>query len=128
MDSARKSITVKIDHNLSQQHRLSGTYSYEKAAPMVRMSLHGRRAPGYGGYLLRKPQTFTASLTSTLKPTLLNEFRFGLAYNMNRTMTPLNNPATGKIGAGNAGAHSDRRVAEHWTGLPVLVAPGSGIS
>ena len=38
---------------------------------------------GYGGYLDRKPQTFTATLTSTLKPTLLNEFRFGLAYNMN---------------------------------------------
>jgi len=30
MDSTRKSISVKIDHNLSQQHRLSGTYSYEK--------------------------------------------------------------------------------------------------
>ena len=56
----------------------------KKTAPMVRRRLRGRRANGFGGFLDRKPQTFTVALTSTLRPTLLNEFRFGLAYNYNQ--------------------------------------------
>ncbi len=127
MDSARKSITLKIDHNLSAAHRLSGTYSYERSFS------DGEGEPtwppennGYGGAIDRKPQTFTSSLTSTLRPTLLNEFRFGLAYNYNRTIAPIDNPDTGEelkalmqefINTGNWSS---------WESLPVLVAPGAG--
>jgi hypothetical protein len=128
MDSARKSITVKIDHNLNQRHRLSGTYSYEKS------SADGEDEPtwpppnGYGGYVDRQPQTVTATLTSTLKPTLLNEFRFGIAYNMNRTGTPLDNPTTGRDMAGLLQTLLPTDSWSDWKGLPVLVAPGNGTS
>jgi hypothetical protein len=126
MDSARKSITFKIDHNLSQQHRLSGTYSYERSGS------DGENEPtwpnGYGGYLLRKPQTLTASLTSTLRPTLLNEFRFGLAYNMNRTMTALDSAATGDKMEALMQELMPTDSWSDWSGLPVLIAPGASES
>ena len=130
MDSTRKSISVKIDHNLSQQHRLSGTYSYEKdGSNGENENTWPVDHPGFGGYLQRKPQTFTVSLTSTLKPTLLNEFRFGLAYNYNRTMSPLNNPETGDAAREFlTQITSDWAADAPWKGLPVLVNPGTGIT
>ena len=75
MDSARKSITVKIDHNLSEKHRLSGTYSYEKDGSdgenePTWPTIAGTDTVGYGGFIDRRPQTFTGTLTSTLRPTL----------------------------------------------------------
>ena len=85
--------------------------------------------PGFGGYLHRKPQNFTVALTSTLKPTLLNEFRFGLAYNYNRTMSPLNNPETGDAAREFLSQiTSDWAASAPWKGLPVLVNPGTGIT
>ncbi|MCL2878309.1 MAG: TonB-dependent receptor, partial [Acidobacteria bacterium] len=64
-----------IDHNLSDTHRLSGTYTIEKNEGED----GGVAWPenSYIGRNWRKPQSLTLSLTSTLKPTLLNEFRFG---------------------------------------------------
>ena len=128
MDSARKSITVKIDHNLSEKHRLSGTFSYERS------TADGENEPtwpppnGYGGYIDRTPKTFTAALTSTLRPTLLNEFRFGLAYNMNRTIAPLDNPTTGDKLKALLQTLMPTDSWSAWKGLPVLVAPGTGES
>jgi len=77
MDSSRTSITVKLDHNLSSAHRLSGTYSYERSFSDGEGEPTWPKPNGYGGAIDRKPQTFTGTLTSTLKPTLLNEFRMG---------------------------------------------------
>ncbi|MCL2878503.1 MAG: hypothetical protein FWF13_06975, partial [Acidobacteria bacterium] len=74
-DNRRKQFTIKIDHNLTDMHRLSGTYTIEKNEGED----GGVAWPenSYIGRNWRKPQNFTFSLTSTLKPTLLNEFRFG---------------------------------------------------
>jgi hypothetical protein len=87
-DSMRKSISVKIDHNINNNHRLSGTYNYDWNT--------GEDSPpswdneyAYGGNITRKPQSFTVSLTSTLKPTLLNEFRFGLSRTWAQIQDPL---------------------------------------
>jgi len=74
-DNRRKQFTVKIDHNLTDTHRLSGTYTIEKNAGEDGGVAWPRNS--YIGRNWRKPQSFVASLTSTLKPTLLNEFRFG---------------------------------------------------
>jgi hypothetical protein len=77
-DGERKSISVKIDHNINSAHRLSGTYNFERL-----IGEDGQpswdNGYSYGGNILRKPQSFTVALTSTLRPTLLNEFRFGLS-------------------------------------------------
>ena len=76
-DNRRKSITVKIDHNINNAHRLSGTYTLEKNVGED----GGRVWPenSYIGETWRRPQSLTASLTSTVSPTLLNEFRFGFS-------------------------------------------------
>jgi hypothetical protein len=124
MDSARKSITAKIDHNIGSKHRLSGTYSFEKDLS------DGENEPtwpsssnGFGGAINRQPQTFTATFTSTLKPTLLNEFRFGLAYNMNQTMGAIDNPTTGEALKAEMQKYVDTSNWAAWKGLPVLIAP-----
>jgi len=92
-DPDRKSITVKIDHNINNDHRLSGTFTKEY---FFTNDVNGQSSPGgwprqYGGYngdIIREPVNFLFSLTSTLRPTLLNELRFGL----NRTNTWTHNP------------------------------------
>jgi len=48
----------------------------------------------YGGSIDRTPQTLSAALTSTLKPTLLNEFRVGLTRTNSWVNGPLMNPAS----------------------------------
>jgi hypothetical protein len=45
----------------------------------------------YGGNISRKPISVSISLTSTLKPTLLNEFRFGLSRTQSFVVSPLHN-------------------------------------
>ena len=79
-DSYRKAITVKIDHNINAQHRLSGTYTYEAARSQNQYVVQVWEN-GWGGSVDRWPQTFTTVLTSTLSPTLLSEFRVGLSRN-----------------------------------------------
>jgi hypothetical protein len=124
MDSARKSFTVKIDHNLSEKHRVSGMFGYERS------QADGENEPtwpapyGYGGYIDRRPKNVSATLTSTLKPTLLNEFRFGLAYNMNRTMGPIANPTTEADLAALLQDLVPTGDWADWQSLPVIVQPG----
>ena len=85
-DANRKSITIKIDHNVNAEHRLSGTYSYEMATSDD-TGVQRTWPDGFGGSIDRRPQTFQITLTSTLRPTLLNELRVGLS----RTRSYANN-------------------------------------
>jgi len=96
----RKSITVKIDHNINNNHRVSGTYTRESffSNDILGIGSYGywpEANGGYGGTIERKPQTFVASLTSTLLPTLLNEARFGLSLSDTWTYDPLDNKRHG---------------------------------
>jgi len=124
-DNERKSITMKIDHNINNAHRASGTYTYE--------SDYGEDAyatwpNGYGGAVDRNPQSFTISLTSTLRPTLLNEFRFGLSRTRTHTREALTNPKNGD---------KMREILDYlmpttaenfpnYTGYPLVIGAGSG--
>ena len=91
MQNQRKSITVKLDHNLNDKNRLSGTYSYEKDQSGSAEEVWPKPS-GYPGNNTRNPWTFTTSFTSTLRPTLLNEFRFGLASNAMHNVDPVMGP------------------------------------
>ena len=86
-DGERKAISVRIDHNINSEHRLSGTYNYER---LIGEDSHPMwdNEYAFGGNIVRKPQSFTVGLTSTLKPTLLNEFRLG----MSQTYAMIENP------------------------------------
>jgi hypothetical protein len=71
----RKQFNIKIDHNFSTNHRLTGTWIRES-----HYSDNNQLSPwpqGYGGEITEYPRVTTAQLTSTLSPALLNEFRFG---------------------------------------------------
>jgi hypothetical protein len=71
----RKQINIKIDHNFSQKHRLSGTWVRES-----HYSDNNDTAPwptGYPGEIREDPRVRTLNFTSTLTPNLLNEARYG---------------------------------------------------
>jgi len=122
-DNERKSITVKIDHNLSERQRLSGTLSYEKDSASAAES---GWPDGFAGITPRKPYTFTVALTSTLRPTLLNEAHFGMAYNEMHNTDPLNHPGTGDAMKALLQTLLPTANFPNWKGLPVAVGPGSG--
>ena len=86
-DSNRKSITGKIDHNINDNHRASGSFSYDIAHSQDQYIAEAWPENSWGGSSDRTPLTFQVSLSSTLRPTLLNEFRVGLS----RTQTSTNN-------------------------------------
>jgi len=76
-DPDRKSLTFKIDHNINNNHRVSGTYTHENFETDEHEAIWPEEYGGMGGRITRAPRNLNASLTSTLRPTLLNEFRFG---------------------------------------------------
>lgn len=71
----RNQINIKIDHNFSAKHRLSGTY--------VREGHYSDNndlpawPTGYRGETRENPRVATLNFTSTLTPNLLNEARYG---------------------------------------------------
>jgi hypothetical protein len=78
-------ITVRVDHSFSQNHILSGRYIFNRFEDPNPFFLE--EIPGIGGVsTLGRTQNFSAALTSIFRPTLINEFRFG----MNRTNLPFN--------------------------------------
>jgi len=90
----RKQINIRVDHSFSSRNRASVSYTYEVN--------HGDDAMktmplpySYGGQINRKPQTLSVSLTSTLKPSLLNELRVGYMRAFSYVNGPMSNPETG---------------------------------
>jgi len=87
-DPNRKSITTRIDHNINNEHRLSGTVNWESFYIWNAYRVWPEEYGSYHGQITRKPINFTVNLNSTLAPTLLNEFRFGLSRSNTWTKTP----------------------------------------
>jgi hypothetical protein len=75
----RKQINIRIDHNFSSRHRVSGSWSYQRddSADFL-ASWPG----GLNGSTQRRPHVVTVTATSTLSPTMVNEARFGLRYSV----------------------------------------------
>jgi len=122
-DNERKSLTVKLDHNINNANRISGTYTYE--------SDYGDDAyqtwpNGYGGSVVRKPQSFTVTLTSTLRPTLLNEARFGLSRTLTHTNDALNNPKNSSKMIALLQQLEPTSSFPNYGGQPLIIGPGGG--
>ena len=121
-DPNRKSITVKLDHNVNNDHRLSGTYTYETYSVHDAYRQWPEAFGGYPGSIDRKPQSLMISLTSTVRPTLLNEARFGLSLSDTWTNNPYD---TKKTGSNMRSVMQNLLPDEPWAvGLP-LVGIGS---
>ena len=124
-DDIRKAITFKIDHNINAEHRVSGTYSYEKSTGIDAES----GWPGFfDGQIIRKPQTFTLSLISTLSPTLLNEYRMGTSITSTMTYDPMYNPLNGDRTEKLMLELTPTDNFKYYKGLPVVAGPGDNAS
>src|SRR5437867_1088532 len=90
----RKQFNVKIDHQFNTNHRLTGTWIRES-----HYSDNNQLSPwpqGWGGEITEYPRVTTAQLTSTLSPTLLNEFRFGYRRTTLHFIPPYHSSTHGK--------------------------------
>ena len=126
-DNERKSITVKIDHNINSAHRVSGTYTHESDYGEDAYPTWPVQYGAYGGAVSRTPTSFTATLTSTLRPTLLNEFRLGRSSSLTHTNEPYNNPKFGDKMVAVMEELLPLSFTPNYTGdKPLVVGIGSG--
>ncbi|MCL2165241.1 MAG: carboxypeptidase-like regulatory domain-containing protein, partial [Oscillospiraceae bacterium] len=92
-DSNRKSISTRIDYNISYSHRLGGSYQYERNAGSSNGNI--RIPGGFAGSTDRRPQNFTLSLNSTVSSSVMNELRGGLSRTNTYNNTAMTNPKNG---------------------------------
>lgn len=113
-DTYRKQINVRIDHILTNDHRLSGSWSWERTDADNNFF---QTPDGFGGHTFRKPMVLTVNLTSTLMPTLLNEFRFGMSRTGTNSSAAYNNPID----------NQGERVREIYRELGMVTADGQEV-
>ncbi len=113
-DTYRRQINVRIDHNFSDVHRVHGSWSWEKSWAEDNFP---NWPNGYTGVSIRRPQVLTVNLISSLKPTLLNEARFGMSRTGSNIYSPYNNPDRGQ---------ELRDTLPVVNGIPMLVGVGAG--
>lgn len=126
LDNERKAITVKIDHNLNASHRLSGSYTYESDFGEKDYRAWPEANGGYGGALTRYPQSFSVNVTSTLKPTLLNELRVGLSRSSTHAAEALDNPTSGDKMREVLDELMPTSNFPNYKDYPIIVGPGRG--
>jgi len=96
----RKTINTNLNYNFSDRHRISGNYMIEFSGGVDATKLWDEKMAGSGyvssnGRSIRRPQQFGITVTSTIRPTMLNEARMGLARTVSHSYAPLNNPENG---------------------------------
>lgn len=84
----RKEFNIKIDHNFNTNHRVNGSWSYQRDDSADFLAAW---PGGLHGETTRRPQVFTLVGTSTLSSSLLNEARFGLARDNNNRRIAVEN-------------------------------------
>ncbi|MBI2150145.1 MAG: carboxypeptidase regulatory-like domain-containing protein, partial [Acidobacteria bacterium] len=82
----RKQINIKIDHNFAL-HRIAGSWTHQVDESEVPFAGWPN---GLSGLTSRGPHTLSVNVTSTLRPNLINESRFGLNLNTASTTNPWN--------------------------------------
>ena len=91
--SNRDQINVRIDHNFSVSHRLSVTATREQSFADLSLS---EWPGGFNGRIDQHPRVVTASLVSTLSPTIVNEARFGMRRGRLEALQAFDHPVTGQ--------------------------------
>ena len=113
-DTYRKQINVRIDHNFNDRHRVHGSWSWERDDADNNFF---QTPDGFGGHTFRKPQVLTVNFISSIQPTLLNEFKFGMSRTGTNSSAPYNNPID------NAGD----KVKEIYRDLGMVTADGQEV-
>ena len=110
----RWQINIKMDYHLHQNHRLSGSIVVENHFTDGNTFEVSAWPTGFNGEMTESPRVWSLSLTSTLRPNLLNEFRYGY-----RRSTLAWTPAFATDSDGEA----YREVLPEINGYPVYVSP-----
>jgi hypothetical protein len=85
----RNSLTVRIDYQLNNSNKLTYTMTREKDWGVTGQTGLPDYPAGAFGDVRRVPDFYTASWTSTISPTILNEFRFGMKRDTWQGTSPL---------------------------------------
>jgi hypothetical protein len=114
----RTQFNFKIDHNFSASHKANVGYSVERDTEGTNFS-DWPDMPF--GLTRRAPWVLTSAFTSTLSPTMINEFRFGVRYNVLNEFNPWENPN---------GDHAERaqRFLLQVNGYPVVFNNNPGLA
>jgi hypothetical protein len=110
----RKQINLKVDHNFNSQHKLAVSYTYESSTGNAN---YESWPGGFRGKSFRRPQFLSATFTSTLSPSIINEGRVGMRRVGGNTSNGLTNPDTGK---------ENQTFFPNYGGLPVMIGLGTG--
>src|SRR5262245_62102451 len=110
----RKQINAKVDHNLSSNHKVAVSYTYENSSGNAN---YENWPGGFRGKSFRHPQLLSATLTSTLSPSLVNEGRVGMRRIGGNTSNGLTNPDTGQ---------ANQQFFPNYAGYPVMIGLGTG--
>jgi hypothetical protein len=89
----RKNININVQHNLNNRHRISGNFMIELTGGVDASRLWPD--VGYEGTFDRRPQQYGFTVNSTLKSTMFNEARIGLARMVSHGDSPMNAPENG---------------------------------
>jgi hypothetical protein len=127
-DTYRRQINTRVDHNFSDVHRIHGSWSWEKDWADDNFK---NWPAGYGGQTIRRPMVLTVNLISSLKPTLLNELKFGMSRTGTNVFSPYTNPSTGQelqqLLADHGGKLADGEIAVIGAGMGAFAfTPESG--
>jgi hypothetical protein len=76
----RNHLTLRFDYQINDSNKVSFIMSREHDYGVTSQTGLPDYPNGYFGDVVRNPNFYTASWTSTLSPTILNEFRFGLKH------------------------------------------------
>jgi hypothetical protein len=109
----RNQVNLRIDHQLNSKHKLNAVASRERTWADTDVAAW---PDGINGSLKRQPQVYTASFVSTLSPTFLNEFRFGLRRDRLDWLKPYDR-------AGEIGEEAKKWMGTSSTGYPFLLRP-----
>lgn len=120
-DTYRKQINVRIDHNFSPIHRINGSWSFEKNHADDTLRTWPTNSWSGGGE--RQPQVLTVNFLSSIRPNLLNEFRFG----MSRTGSNVEAP-THYRGQGEALQKYLAQFGTMTNGEVTVIEPGMGLT
>jgi Carboxypeptidase regulatory-like domain/TonB dependent receptor len=91
-DTNRNQTNIRIDHNFNSAHKVNFSGTWEKDWSMTTQTGISNWPGGYDGLVQRDPRFYQAGLISTISPTVLNEFRFGLRRNKHYAWNPIQRP------------------------------------
>jgi hypothetical protein len=126
----RIQFNIKVDENISDKHRVSVSYTWEKDSGDAAAATWGT---GLNAGASRRPQFLTVNSTSTLSSTMVNEGRFGFNYSSEFGSSPWTNLDNATIREEarkfilyGAAERFNKDGANNGAKYPVLYNPGNG--